>query len=162
MHGCNSCKYLDEKSKKPGRTSGGEYFCQMRKGYVNCAKDDCDSYEEDLSRSTAVKNELYRDGLDYNDSINKNGCNSCANLDFKARKPGKSGGALYFCKKKETYVNCAKDNCEYYENGILETYEKNKAYDDGMKYDDDAGSVESYMYILIIIIVVGILLTIFT
>ena len=153
MHGCNSCKYLDEKGKKPGRTSGYVYFCKMKGAYVNGAKDNCDSYEEDIARSTADRNEIYRDGNDYNDSANYNGCNSCGYLDYESKKPGKAAGALYYCKKKNAYVNGAKDYCEQYESGLLGQYEKNKVFEDGQRYDDDNTPIGSYLFILIFLII---------
>lgn len=161
MHGCNSCKFLVEGSKKPGRTSGYEYMCKMKGSYVNGAKDNCESYEEDITRSTAVRNEIYRDGQNFNDSVNYNACNSCANLDYDSRKPGKASGALYFCKKKNTYVNGAKDYCELYESGLLETHKKNQVYEDGKNYDDDNSSIGSYLFILILLVIFGILGMIF-
>ena len=79
MAGCNSCKYMDFKNSRPGRTSGYLYYCNLRKTYVNAYRDECDEYEEDFSKSTYEKNEAYRQSRDFNDAVSTHGCNTCGN-----------------------------------------------------------------------------------
>ena len=79
--GCNSCKHLDPKGKKPGRTSGYLFQCKATGKMVNAAKDSCDYYELDEGRSSFEVNEIYKDSYDYNDMKNDAGCNSCMSLD---------------------------------------------------------------------------------
>ena len=90
------------------------------------------------------------------------GCNSCANLDTKAKKSGAVDGCLYYCKLKKSYVNCATDCCESYKDGYRSSFECNELYRNSRNYNDDDTQVETYVFILILIIICGLTLKIFT
>ncbi len=152
--GCNSCKYLDPKAKKPGRTSGYLFLCKARGTYVNAYKDDCEQYEHDEGRSSYEVNEIYNDSYNYNDAINTAGCNSCAYLDEKKKNPGKESGALYFCSKKNNWVNPSDSSCENYQNGYRDNTLENELYKDGKDYSDGTtSSTSSYLFILVLMII---------
>ena len=159
--GCNSCKNLDPKSKNPGRTSGYVFLCKVTGKWVNGAKDSCDYYEEDLGRSSYEINTIYKESNEYNDMINSAGCNSCANLDEKSKKPGKTGGALYYCKAKGTYIKGSDNSCEQYRDGFRDRYDKNKIFEDGKNYSDSNSSMGSLLFILVLLIIFAIVYTIF-
>lgn len=68
MHGCCSCKYLDEKKKKDGKVSGSIYFCSKNKKFVNGKDDCCKAYSKHPLRKSHISNEIYRNGKKfYND-----------------------------------------------------------------------------------------------
>lgn len=90
------------------------------------------------------------------------GCNSCDNLDVKSKKPGAVDGYLYYCKHKKAYVNCATDCCESYKDGYRSSFECNELYRNSRDYNDDDTPVETYVFILILVIVVGLILELFT
>ena len=163
MPGCNSCKHMDIKNAKPGRTSGYLYFCNLNKIYVNAAKDSCNAYEEDYSKSAYDKNESYRQSRDYNDNYTAHGCNTCAYLDPKDKGKGKNGGYIYKCKKKDGYVNAAKDNCENWENAYRDNTVANELYNSSKEYsNENNSSAGKYLFLLILMIIAGIILKIFT
>lgn len=162
MAGCNSCKYMDFKKTQPGRTSGYLYWCSANKTYVNAAKDECSNYEEDLSKSAYEKNEAYRQSRDYNNNYTAHGCNSCAYLDPEDKAKGKAGGYVYKCKKNDRYVNAATDNCENWENAYRDNTLANELYKNGKDYSNtDNSTIGKYLFLLIIMIIGGILLSIF-
>ena len=162
MEGCNSCKYLSVKDKKPGKTSGYVYYCTRYGSWINVYKDSaCDSYEEAFDRSTTERNAIYEDCKYYNDSFTDKGCNSCGYLDPKAKKLGKVSGCLYFCNNKKNYVNAAKDYCENYKDGFRDDIENNEIYNNSNNYDDDNTPLGSYLFVLLLIIIVGIVCMIF-
>ena len=161
--GCNSCKNLDPKNKKPGKTSGYLFFCKAKGTYVNAAKDDCKYYEHDEGRSSYEVNDIYHDSYYYNDMINNAGCNSCAYLDEKKKNPGKGGGALYFCSKKNTYVNPSDNSCENYSNGYRDNYIENQIYRDGKDYKEDTDSTSPlfYLFILALMVIIALVYELF-
>ena len=112
MAGCNSCKHLDPKQSKPGRTSGCTYLCTATGKYVNAATETCDNYEEDIGRSNLEANDIYKQSYAYNDEVPTTACNTCYYLDPEKKAPGKGGGYLYYCKKKDTYVNAVDCSAE--------------------------------------------------
>lgn len=162
MAGCNSCKHMDLKNTRPGRTSGYLYYCNLNKTYVNAAKDQCDAYEEDHSKTSYERNESYNQSKVFNDAVVTHGCDSCKFLDPEKKGAGEAGGYIYYCSKKDTYVNAAKDNCELWEDGHRTTHEKNELYRNSKQYSNDKNDqFGKNVILLIIILVVGILLTIF-
>ena len=162
MEGCNSCKHLSVENKKPGRTSGYVYYCTRYGSWINVYKDSvCDSYEEALDRSTTERNAIYEDCKYYNDSFTDKGCNSCWYLDPKAKKPGKVSGCLYFCNNKKNYVNASKDYCENYKDGLRDSVENNEIYENSRNYDDDNTPLGTYLFIFVLIVIVGIICVIF-
>ena len=161
MAGCPSCKYLKPESKQPGRTSGYLYLCEMRRTMVNPYRDNCSYYEEEVSRSTADQNEIFRDGKEYNNDLPNHGCDSCKFLEVDKKATDQYGNVSYHCSKKDTYVNARKDNCELWEPGYRTISEKNEIYRSGEKKSTSSdGSVGKYLIILIIVIVLGLLLSV--
>ena len=159
--GCNSCEYLDPKNKKPGRTSGYLFYCKATGKYVNAAKESCDNYSIDNGRTGYEVNDIYKDSANYNDMYNSNGCNSCRNLDPEAKKPGKTSGAQYFCKVKNTYVDATSNACENYEDGFRNNDENNKIYKDSKEFNDNSTSIGSYLFILALLIIFALIYSLF-
>lgn len=151
--GCNSCKYLNPDSKKPGRTAGYLFQCNMTGKWVNAAKDSCSYYELEEGRSSYEVNSIYKDSYDYNDMKNDAGCNSCMSLDPKNKKPGKSSGAMYFCSTKGTYIDATSDACEKYSNGYRSSSENNEIYNESKNYSDTSPRDTSFAGILLGILI---------
>jgi hypothetical protein len=160
MGGCNSCKFLDPKSSKPGRTSGHAFYCTATGRYVNAATEKCDNYEEDIGRSDIEANEIYKQSYDYNDDVPTDACNTCANLDPDKKAPGKGGGYLYYCKKKDTYVNASKDRCEDHEKSYRDSLTDNEIYRNSANYSDNNTPIGNQLIVLVILIIVGVILMI--
>ena len=160
MNGCNSCEHLDMKNEKPGNTSGYVYYCKATGRYVNAAKDSCDNYSEDIGRSSFDINYLYKRSADYNDDVPSDACNTCAYLDPEKKAPGKASGYLYYCKKKETYVNAAKDRCENHEKSYRDNLLDNEIYQNSANYSDNNTSIQGQLIVLVVLIVVGVILMI--
>ncbi len=160
MGGCNSCKHLDPKNSKPGRTSGYAFFCQATGRYVNAATEKCDNYEEDVGRSNLEANDIYKQSYDFNDDVPTDACNTCSYLDPDKKAPGKASGYLYYCKKKETYVNAAKDRCESHDKSYRDNLLDNEIYQNSLNYSDDNTPIGNRLIVMIILIVVGVILTI--
>lgn len=89
------------------------------------------------------------------------GCYSCAYLDTKTKKSGAIDGCLYYCKKNKTFVNAATDSCETHKNGYRDTYENNEIYRNSEDYYDDDTPIELYIFILIVMIVLGLIMGVF-
>ena len=150
--GCNSCKYLDPNGKKPGRSGGALFQCKLTGKFMNAAKDSCDNYDLDQGRSSFEVNDIYKESYNYSDLKNTNGCNSCAYLDPKSKKPGKNSGAYYFCENRKNYVDATSDACENYKDGHRDSLENNKIYQDSKNYSDSSGSNTSHLFILILLV----------
>lgn len=161
MAGCPSCKHLKPAEKQPGRTSGYLYVCDL-KGMVNPYRDNCEYFEEDLSRSTADQNEIFRNGKEYNNDLPNHGCDSCKYLETDKKSSDKYGNISYHCSKRDIYVDAKKDNCELWEPGYRSITEKNDIYRNSQKKSSsDDGSLGKYFIILILVIMMGLLLSIF-
>lgn len=63
--GCYNCQYLKEDDKKDGKINGFAYYCTKYKKYIRGSDDACDNYKYDNLRRTYIKDEIYRDGLRY-------------------------------------------------------------------------------------------------
>ena len=157
MAGCNSCKHLDPDAKIPGKTSGYLYKCEF-KGAVNAATDSCAYYEEDFSKTTADRNELYRNSKEYNNDATIHGCNSCAFLEPKEKSKDKYGNVGFHCSKKDIYVNAAKDNCELWENAHRSSMEENDIYRASAESSGSGDNSVTKYLILLIIVFVGFLI----
>ena len=159
--GCNSCKYLEPRDKKPGRSGGYLFRCKINGKYMNAAKDSCENYDLDEGRSSFEVNDIYKDSYNYSDLKNDNGCNSCMYLDPKSKKPGKTSGALYFCENRKNYVDATSDACENYKDGHRDSLENNKIYQDSKDFSDNTTSNGSHIFILILLVVFIILYYLF-
>ncbi len=62
---------------------------------------------------------------------------------------------------KKTHVNCATDICESYKDGYRSSFECNELYRNSRDYNDDNTPIETYVFILILVTVGGLLLNIF-
>lgn len=90
------------------------------------------------------------------------GCSGCRFLDTKKKKEGKVNGAVYFCSKQKKFINGANDACDSYKvDPFRKAYERDEIYKDGKKFYDDDRPLSSYIFILIIIILLAIILKIF-
>jgi hypothetical protein len=88
------------------------------------------------------------------------GCNSCKNLKEKDRKEGNLG-AVYFCSKKKTYVSGASVCDDYSEDIMRKTFKRDEIYRDGIKFSNDKTPIGAYVFVLIILVVLGLILGVF-
>lgn len=90
------------------------------------------------------------------------GCNSCKYLKTSDKKEGVCG-ACYYCSKVKEYVNGAKNNCENYSYDYSrKTYEKDEIYKNGIDYSSDDTPIGTYIFILIVLIILGLIFNVFT
>jgi len=90
------------------------------------------------------------------------GCCSCTHLKEKNKKDGKVSGCVYFCAVKKKYVNGKDDRCEAYKRDpIRKTHISNEIYHNGRQYYNDKTAPGTYLMALVIIIIIGLIITIF-
>lgn len=63
---CCHCKYLDESNKKEGKLCGAEYYCKLRKRYVN-GNSRCVDFDKEYGRKISKVEEICHDGDYYSD-----------------------------------------------------------------------------------------------
>ena len=89
------------------------------------------------------------------------GCNSCKYLKTNDKKEG-TCGACYYCSKCKKYV-LGNNICDDYSYDYGKTtIEKDEIYRDGVKYSSDKTEVGTYVFILIILIILGLIFNVFT
>lgn len=89
-------------------------------------------------------------------------CCSCSNLDTKKKSAGKVNGNLYYCKKMKTYVNASKTGCEKFEKASgRKSWETDELYKDGKLYDNDTTPISLYLFLMVILIILGLILGVF-
>lgn len=89
-------------------------------------------------------------------------CYDCCYLKFDDKKEGKVNGALYYCPKIKKYVYGNNEACDDYKyDNLRKTYIKDQIYLDGKKYSDDTTSLFSYIFILILILIIGFIIKFF-
>ena len=90
------------------------------------------------------------------------GCSNCKILKENDKKEGKQLGCLYYCSKMKKYVN-GNDCCsEYSEDYGRNTYKRDKIYRDGIKYSNDTTEISTYIFILIVLFILGLIFNVFT
>ena len=90
------------------------------------------------------------------------GCSSCKYLKENDKKCGKQLGCIYYCSKMKKYVNGNSCCNEYSEDCSRNTYKRNEIYRDGIKFSNDTTEVTTYIFILIVLIVLGLIFNVFT
>ena len=66
-------------------------------------------------------------------------------------------------EKVKEYVNGAKNNCENYSYDYSrKTYEKDEIYKNGIDYSSDDTPIGTYIFILIVLIILGLIFNVFT
>jgi len=84
------------------------------------------------------------------------GCSSCKYLKENDKKEGKQLGCKYYCTKMKTYVNgngCCNEYSEDYGRNVLK---RDEIYREGTK------EISTYIFILIILIISGLIFNVFT
>lgn len=88
-------------------------------------------------------------------------CSSCKYLKEDKKYEGAVSGCKYYCSKFETYIDASQYSCEKYEKSYSRNnYTCDKMCDDGRNFYDDDRPLSFYIFMLIIIIVVGLIITI--
>lgn len=64
---CSSCKYLNEKKKKAGKSSGAIYYCEKQKSFVYGSDNACKDYKMNSNRSDTICEEIYKNGKLFSD-----------------------------------------------------------------------------------------------
>lgn len=90
------------------------------------------------------------------------GCSSCKYLKENDKKEGKQLGCKYYCTKMKKYVNGNGCCNEYSEDYGRCTYKRDEIYRDGIKYSNDTTEISTYIFILIILIISGLIFNVFT
>lgn len=91
------------------------------------------------------------------------GCSSCKYLIESKKKEGKQLGCLYYCSKMKKYINGNGEECNnYYKDYSRTSFTRNEIYREGNKYSDDTTSVGSYLLLLIVLIILGLIFNVFT
>ena len=87
------------------------------------------------------------------------GCNSCRFLNENKKKEGACGGACYYCSKLKAYINGAyNQSCEDYKYDYAKkNYQKDEIYKDGRNYSSDNTDIGTYIFILVIIVILDII-----
>lgn len=89
------------------------------------------------------------------------GCYNCKYLDTSDKKEGVCG-ARYYCTKNKKYVT-GNSECEnYLYDYARKTYVKDEIYNDGVRFSDDDTPIGTYIFILIVIIIIGCILNVLT
>ena len=68
----------------------------------------------------------------------------------------------YFCKKNKVYVNAAKTTCEHYEKSYRQKDLDSDIYEDSKEYYDNDTPLSFYIVILIVLIIIGLIMGVFT
>jgi len=91
------------------------------------------------------------------------GCCSCEYLKESNKKNGKVNGCVYFCAKTKKYVNGSSDACENYKlDRLRKTHIRDEIYKNGKKFYNDETPVSLYLFIVIVLVVVGLIAGLFT
>lgn len=95
-------------------------------------------------------------------------CADCDFLDTKKEKKGKVSGSMFLCKKqtkakkKDVYVNPRDNRCDNFEvTWKRNTFDRQRIYDKGKYWNDNDTPISTYLIILILLIVAGLILGVF-
>ena len=83
-------------------------------------------------------------------------CSDCKNLNLAKKKVK----GIYFCKKLDEYTNTCNHSCnDFILNYEMNSFEKQKLYDDGkkalIKHDDKPISLYLFLFIISIVTLIG-------
>lgn len=91
------------------------------------------------------------------------GCCYCKYLDENDKKEGKCTGALYYCKKKKKYVSGSSDGCDSFSKDYArKSYIISEIFTDGKNFYNDSTDVGVYVVILIVMILLGTIVNLFS
>lgn len=95
-------------------------------------------------------------------------CCSCDFLDVKKEKKGKVSGSKFLCKKKtkekkkDTYVNPTDVACEKHDKTWnRNVFQNQDIYNKGKHYDDNDTPISSYVIVLVLLIIFGLIFGVF-
>ena len=89
-------------------------------------------------------------------------CSSCKYLNTDKKYEGAVSGCKYYCEKYKTYIDGSQYSCDKYEKHYgRSSYTCDKVCEDGNNFYDDNKSVSFYVFVLIIILILGFLLNLF-
>ena len=88
-------------------------------------------------------------------------CYNCKYLDKEKKKQGKVDGNLYYCQKNKAYINAAKDTCPNFSKSERRSWENDEIYQDSKKYYDNDTPLGFYIFILVVLIILGLILNVF-
>lgn len=89
-------------------------------------------------------------------------CSSCKYLNTDKKYEGAVSGCKYYCEKYKAYIDGSQYSCDKYEKHYgRSSYTCDKVCEDGNNFYDDNKSVSFYVFVLIIILILGFLLNLF-
>lgn len=90
------------------------------------------------------------------------GCYNCKYLKEDKKAAGKVNGSLYYCCKLKKYVSGASAGCDNYNYDYSRnSITKNEIYNAGKHYYNDDMPIANYIVILVLLIIFGIILSIY-
>ena len=85
-------------------------------------------------------------------------CSSCKYLNTEKKYEGAVSGCKYYCEKFKSYMDGSQYSCDNYEKNYgRSNYTCDKICDDGNNFYDDNKSVGYYIFVLVVIIILGLL-----
>ncbi len=89
-------------------------------------------------------------------------CSSCKYLNTDKKYEGAVSGCKYYCEKYKAYIDGSQYSCDKYEKHYgRSSYTCDKVCEDGNNFYDDNKSASFYVFVLIIILILGFLLNLF-
>ena len=89
-------------------------------------------------------------------------CSSCKYLNTDKKYEGCVSGCKYYCEKYKTYIDGSQYSCDKYDKHYgRNNYICDKICEDGHNFYDDNKSKGAYLILLVLIIIGGLILTIF-
>lgn len=90
-------------------------------------------------------------------------CSSCKHLKEDRKYEGAVSGCRYYCEKYKTYVDGSNYGCENYDKSYSRSnYTCDKICDDGRNFYDDSRPISFYIFVLILVVIFGLIITILT
>ena len=90
-------------------------------------------------------------------------CYNCSHLDMKAKKEGKTNGALYYCDVKKNYGSGSDEGCEAHSKDYKRTsYENDEIYNNGRHFSDSNIPLSIYIIIALLLGVVALIASFLT
>ena len=89
-------------------------------------------------------------------------CSSCKYLNTDKKYEGCVSGCKYYCEKYKTYIDGSQYSCDQYDKHYgRNSYICDKICEEGHNFYDDNKSVGDYLILLVLIIIGGLILSIF-
>ncbi|MBQ9318903.1 MAG: hypothetical protein IJR82_04665 [Bacilli bacterium] len=89
-------------------------------------------------------------------------CSSCKYLNTDKKYEGAVSGCKYYCEKYKNFIDGSQYSCDNYEKHYgRNNYTCDKICEEGNDFYDDNKSVSYYLFVLILIFIIGSILSLF-